>query len=118
MPFASDSASAKVGTVTFPDVDKSPLYVAAIYDPSGEYDGASGPPPSEVVKEASVSMTKKGLAQTFGTVKRCRIVLEVGTHSPWVSRLFFWLLYLVYQLTIQPILRTKIRGSHAEALSL
>src|SRR5674476_1639494 len=41
----------------------------------------------EVVKEASVAMTKKGLAQAFGTMKRCRIVLEVGTHSPWVSRL-------------------------------
>ena len=41
----------------------------------------------EVVKEASVSITKKGLAQAFGTMKRCRIVLEVGTHSPWVSRL-------------------------------
>ena len=46
MPFASGSASAKDGVVTFPDLDKSPLYVAAIYDPSGEYDGASGPPPS------------------------------------------------------------------------
>ena len=41
----------------------------------------------EVVKEASVGMSKKGLAQAFGTMKRCRIVLEVGTHSPWVSRL-------------------------------
>ena len=41
----------------------------------------------EVVKEAAVSMTKQGLAQAFGTMKSCRIVLEVGTHSPWVSRL-------------------------------
>lgn len=46
MPFASGSAASKDGIVTFPDLDKSPVYVAAIYDPSGDYDGASGPPPS------------------------------------------------------------------------
>ena len=41
----------------------------------------------EVVKESSVATTKKGLAQAFGARARCRIALEVGTHSPWVSRL-------------------------------
>lgn len=41
----------------------------------------------QVVKESSVAMTKKGLAQVFSPLKRCRIALEVGTHSPWVSRL-------------------------------
>lgn len=41
----------------------------------------------EVVKEASVATTKKGLAQVFAALQRCRIALEVGTHSPWVSRL-------------------------------
>jgi len=41
----------------------------------------------EVAKEASVATTKKGLAQAFASLKRCRIALEVGTHSPWVSRL-------------------------------
>lgn len=40
-----------------------------------------------VVKEGSVATTKKGLLQTFGACPRCRIALEVGTHSPWVSRL-------------------------------
>jgi transposase len=40
-----------------------------------------------VVKQASVSTTKKGMLQTFGGMKRCRIALEVGTHSPWLSRL-------------------------------
>ena len=42
---------------------------------------------AEVVQEAAAATTKKGLAQTFGSMKRCRIALEVGTHSPWVSRL-------------------------------
>ena len=41
----------------------------------------------EVVQESSVAMSKKGLAQAFATRKRCRIALEAGTHSPWVSRL-------------------------------
>jgi transposase len=31
-------------------------------------------------------MTKKGFAQVFGSKPRSRLALEVGTHSPWVSR--------------------------------
>ncbi|HEV2199673.1 MAG TPA: IS110 family transposase [Bryobacteraceae bacterium] len=34
-----------------------------------------------------MATTKKGLRQVFGSRRRCRIALEVGTHSPWVSRL-------------------------------
>lgn len=41
----------------------------------------------EVLFERSVATTKKGLAQVFGAMARCRVALEVGTHSPWVSRL-------------------------------
>lgn len=41
----------------------------------------------EVIKEARVSTTKKALAQAFGSIDACRIALEVGTHSPWISRL-------------------------------
>jgi transposase len=41
----------------------------------------------EVVEEGKVATTKKGLVQAFGARPRCRIALEVGTHSPWVSRL-------------------------------
>lgn len=40
-----------------------------------------------VVEEGSVATTKKALLQRFGARKRCRIAMEVGTHSPWVSRL-------------------------------
>jgi transposase len=40
----------------------------------------------EVLSEGSVATTKKGLAQAFGSRRRTRIALEVGTHSPWVSR--------------------------------
>jgi hypothetical protein len=27
------------------------------------------------------------MLEAFGALGRCRIALEVGTHSPWVSRL-------------------------------
>ena len=40
----------------------------------------------EVLAEGSVATTKKGLSQVFGSKRRSRTVLEVGTHSPWVSR--------------------------------
>jgi len=41
----------------------------------------------EVTLERSVPTTKKGMLQIFSAVQRCRIAIEVGTHSPWVSRL-------------------------------
>lgn len=40
----------------------------------------------EVMQEGSCQTTKKGMAQLFAAMARCRIALEVGTHSPWVSR--------------------------------
>jgi transposase len=41
----------------------------------------------EMVRESSVATTKKGMKQRFGHLPKCRIAIEVGTHSPWVSRL-------------------------------
>jgi transposase len=41
----------------------------------------------EIVQEGSVGTTKKALAQKFGRLRRSRMAMEVGTHSPWVSRL-------------------------------
>jgi len=38
------------------------------------------------VREASVPTTPAGLTRYFGRRGRCRVVLEVGTHSPWVAR--------------------------------
>src|SRR4051812_8519707 len=35
----------------------------------------------------SVPTTREGMLNYFGTRQRCRVVLEVGTHSPWVARL-------------------------------
>jgi len=45
--------------------------------------GAGG----ERVSEGSVATTRKAMAQRFSRMSRCRVAIEVGTHSPWLSRL-------------------------------
>ena len=46
MPIAIQSTSSKTGTVTFSDVKTNPAYVSTAYDPTGKWDGQSGPPPA------------------------------------------------------------------------
>ena len=41
----------------------------------------------DVLLEQKVSTTPKAMREVFGAMSRCRIALETGTHSPWVSRL-------------------------------
>jgi transposase len=43
----------------------------------------------EIVREERVATTKSALTLVLGNARlgKCRIALEVGTHSPWVSRL-------------------------------
>jgi transposase len=41
----------------------------------------------ECEREGTVITTVAGITQYFGKRERCRVILEVGTHSPWVSRL-------------------------------
>ncbi len=40
----------------------------------------------EVVRRSSVATTVAGMESYFAGRERCRVVLEVGTHSPWLSR--------------------------------
>jgi transposase len=40
----------------------------------------------EILLESTLPTTKAGLGQVFEGMPQCRIALEVGTHSPWVSR--------------------------------
>jgi transposase len=40
-----------------------------------------------LVREGKVTLTEAGLRSRFGGGEPCRLALEVGTHSPWVSRL-------------------------------
>lgn len=44
MPIGSDSGSAKDAILTFNDVSASPVYLIAVYDPTGGYEGMSKPP--------------------------------------------------------------------------
>jgi transposase len=41
----------------------------------------------EVLSEGTVATTRKAMTKKFGGMRRCRIAIEVGTHSPWLSRL-------------------------------
>src|SRR6266851_7719367 len=40
-----------------------------------------------VFQEGSVGSNKTAMKQVFASLVRCRIAIEVGTHSPWLSRL-------------------------------
>lgn len=40
----------------------------------------------EKASEDKLPTTKRGLSEQFGKMAPCRIAIEVGTHSPWVSR--------------------------------
>lgn len=41
---------------------------------------------AQVVKEGVVPTTRTGVEAYFGNRERCRVVMEAGTHSPWISR--------------------------------
>ena len=45
-PTEVKSATTKNATVTFSNVKKVPAFVSAAFDPTGQWDGASGPPPT------------------------------------------------------------------------
>ncbi len=46
MPIRMKGSPSKNGTLVFSDLDKSPVYISAAYDPKGNYNEPSGPPPS------------------------------------------------------------------------
>jgi transposase len=73
-PKRGRKASARPAAIGMDLGDKSSRYCAL--DEEGE-----------VIEEASVVTTKKALLQVFGQLSRCRVAIEVGAHSPWVSRL-------------------------------
>ncbi len=51
----------------------------------------------EVLSEGSVATTRKAMAQKFAGMRRCRVAMEVGTHSPWLSR---WLSSLGFEVIV------------------
>jgi len=48
----------------------------------------------EQLSEGSVATTRKAMTQKFAGMRRCRVAMEVGTHSPWLSR---WLTSLGFE---------------------
>ena len=41
----------------------------------------------EVCEEGRIATTARAMRKRFEGMARCRVVIEVGTHSPWVQRL-------------------------------
>jgi transposase len=41
----------------------------------------------QIQQEQRIRTTGKALREVFGALPRSRIALEIGTHSPWISRL-------------------------------
>jgi transposase len=41
---------------------------------------------AQIIREASISTTRAAVQTYFADRERCRVVLEAGTHSPWMSR--------------------------------
>ena len=50
----------------------------------------------QCVAERTIATTAAGLAAAFADVAWCRVVLEVGTHSPWMARQLLTLGHAVY----------------------
>jgi len=59
----------------------------------------------EVIQEGSVATTRKGLDRVLGAARRCRLAMEVGTHSPWVSR---YLARLGYEVIVANARRVRL----------
>ena len=59
----------------------------------------------EVIEEGSLPTTRKGLDRVFGSAGRCRLAMEVGTHSPWVSR---YLARLGYEVIVANARRVRL----------
>lgn len=62
----------------------------------------------EVIEEGKVATTRKGLGQAFGAMRRSRMAMEVGTHSPWVSR---WLSGLGHEAIVANARQVKSIGA-------
>jgi transposase len=74
-----------------------------------------------VLREGSTATTKKGLNQAFGAMPPWRVALEVGTHSPWVSRLLSPMgheVLLANARCVQLITRTSRRDDRLDAEAL
>jgi transposase len=73
----NDSTRARASAGVTIGIDVSDMYSSLCF-----LDGEG-----EVTEEGRVRTTAPALEQRFGALSACRVVFEVGTHSPWMSRL-------------------------------
>ena len=88
--------------------DKTALYV--VIDQDGE-----------VIEERRLSLSRGAVDRVFGAKTPCRIAIEVGTHSPWVSRALADLGYEVIVANareVKLIAHSKKKNDHEDALLL
>jgi hypothetical protein len=75
----------KGATKTTKDIQESITIGVDVGDKTSRYCVLNGT--GEVKEEGRVPTSKKGMMQMLSSARRCRIAIEVGPHSPWVSRL-------------------------------
>jgi transposase len=61
----------------------------------------------QIQLEQGVRTTAKALQEVFGTMPRSRIALEIGTHSPWISR---WLSELGHEVIVANARKVRLIG--------
>ncbi len=76
VPLATLSAAENGQTVSFTDLKKSPVYVAAFYDKAGGYDPASGSPPAGA--PAGVYGKQPGMADPISLEKGKTAEIELS----------------------------------------
>jgi hypothetical protein len=78
------SATLKNGVVTFTNLKKTPAYVSAAYDPTGHWDGASGPPPtgSSLGMYSKAPPTPDPIAITPGKIAKVTISFDDSIKVP------------------------------------
>ena len=81
----NSSQQGKKRTVKIKRAQESVTIGVDLGDRTSRYCMLSGE--GEILREGQVATTKAGMTETFGSLGRVRIAIEVGTHSPWVSRL-------------------------------
>jgi transposase len=68
----------------------------------------------QIQLEQRVRTTAKALQEVFGAMPRSRIALEIGTHSPWVSRL---LSELGHEVIVANARKVRLIGEKTKAQS-
>jgi transposase len=75
----------------------------------------------DVLLEQRVSTTPKAMRDVFGSMPSCRIALETGTHSPWISRLLSELGHeaiVAHARSVRLIGESKRKDDRLDALTL